>query len=121
MSDTPWNDAGATTSPEPAPARPARQKRKAKPEAAPKTRKPREAKPREAKPPAEAPAAPKKPRKEKAERAAPATIQMTLKEYADLRVGSEAAKIFVKIHDALFMLSRAARTKVIAEINKVFG
>lgn len=113
MTDTPWENTGATTQPEPA--RQPRQKRKPKADAAPKA--PRKA--RVAKPAEEAPA-PRKPR-EKAERQAPATIQMTLKEYADLRVGSEAAKIFVKIHDALFMLSKTARVKVIAEINKVFG
>lgn len=113
MSDTPWNDAGATTSPEPAPARPARQKRKAKPEAAPKARKPLELLIANPKPV-------RKPREPKAERAAPETVKISIKDYAEMRV-TAFQREFVKLHKILAPISAKARNQIIAELQKVFG
>jgi len=115
--DQPWNQPGAFA-PNPPPAREPRQKRKPRAEAAPKVRKPRAAKP-----PAEA-AAPKKPRKarkEKAERAAPDTIKVSLKEFAQMRVGPDDAKLFLKLHNLLSLVSKSTRAKVLGELSKVFG
>lgn len=117
--DQPWNQPGAFN-PNPPPAREPRQKRKPREAAVPK----KERKPRAAKPPAEAPAAPKKPRKakkEKAERAAPDTIKVTMKEYAGMRVGPDDAKLFLKLHSMLSLVSKGTRAKVLGELAKVFG
>ena len=65
-------------------------------------------------------AAPKKPRKPKAERAAPDTIKVTMKEYAEMRVGDDA-KTFIKVHGILSDLSKGSRAKVLAELSKVLG
>lgn len=99
----------------PAPARQPRQQRKPREAAVPaKVRKPRAVKPTGAAP------APKQPRAAKPERAAPDTIKVTLKEFAQMRVGDDA-KLFLKLHGVLSSAGKASRTKVLAELSKVFG
>lgn len=120
MTEMPWDNTTAQAE-APAPARQPRQKRQPKPDAAPKT--PRKA--RAAKPPEEDVAPPRKSRKAKEGRPSmgplvPMMIKCTVKEYADAVLGADA-KPFVKIHAILAEVSKGARTKVIAEINKVFG
>jgi len=118
--DMPWMQQTAPAIP--AAVREPRQKRLKREAAAPKPSR----KPRAAKSPAEAPVAPapKKPRKtkkEKAERAAPDTIKVTLKEYAGMRVGPDDAKLFLKLHGLLSLVSKGTRAKVLGELAKVFG
>lgn len=122
--DMPWQQPGAfnPAPPAAAPARQPRQKRKPKAEAEPpKVRKPRAVKPEtEATP---APASPKKarkPREPKAERAAPETIKIGIKEYAEMRV-TAFQREFVKLHKILVGIPGKARTQIIAELQKVFG
>lgn len=111
----PWEAHGAFSPTPPKPERQPRQRRtrkepalaapfgKAAEEAAPKkTRKPRAAK------------------KEKAERAAPETIKVTMREYAEMRVGDDA-KVFIKLHGILSTLTKGARSKVLAELSKVLS
>lgn len=121
--DQPWNLPGAFA-PNP-PAREPRQKRKPREAAAPK----KERKPRpvaERHPPGhdgrDLPAKKtRKARKEKAERAAPETIKVTMKEYAGMRVGPDDAKLFLKLHGMLSLVSKGTRAKVLGELAKVFG
>jgi hypothetical protein len=64
---------------------------------------------------------PRAAKKEVKERAAPETIKVTLKEFATMRVGEDNAKAFVKVHGLLSELSKGARGKVLAELQKVLG
>lgn len=105
--EAPW--AAQSASAETAPTRQPRQQRK-----------PREAKPAVAAPEVAPPARKPRKAKEKAERAAPETIKVTMREYAEMRVGDDA-KVFIKLHGILSALTKSARTKVLAELSKVFG
>lgn len=101
-----------------APARPPRQKRQPRITAASKPVRT----PKVVPPPSEAAPAPKKPRKAKTvERAAPETIKVSLKEFAQMRVGADDAKLFLKLHGLLSLVSKGTRAKVLGELQKVFG
>ena len=101
------------------PAREPRQRRKPREAKADKPRK--ERKPRAAAPAVEpAPRKPRKARKDKVERAAPETIKVTMKEYAVMRVGDDA-KTFIKLHGILSDLGKGSRSKLLAELQKVFS
>lgn len=118
--DMPWLQEPAA----PAPARQPRQQRKPREAAAPKPEKA----PRKPRTVSKSPLLAagygkdmsKKPRAAKAERAAPDTIKVTLKEFAQMRVGDDA-KLFLKLHGVLSSAGKASRTKVLAELSKVFG
>lgn len=92
---------------------------------APPAREPRQRRQKKA---AEAPPAPpkeKKARKPRAakkaakERAAPDTVKVTLKQYADMV--SVEPRVFLKVHSLLSGLGKPARAKVLAELGKVLG